>query len=336
MEENRKLYPMAFTPDCRPRGWGGETFLIADLGEKDSEVANGWLAGSTLSDVMETYLERVVGETSFDFYGTQFPVAVRQIDVRKGARLSLRLNPDDTVAAERYDCLGKTALWYVAEAGEDATVWIGFRKEVTAEEFYRRCLDGTLEVILHAVKPKAGDVFMIPPGTVHAAEGPLRLFEISESSDLFFRLHDWGAGKELHLEEAFDLIGFGGFDRTLVRHTAGGKESSEKLAECPQFAATLFRLGDPVHVFQEEADSFLLYTCIAGEALIQVPAEAAGASTKEVRLRAGESVLVPEEVEDFFLMPAAQGTRLLEVLMPHRSEADTYTGEAADVEPLED
>lgn len=330
MEENKKLYPMVFVPDCRPRSWGGETLLIADLGEKDSEIANGWLAGSTLSEVMETYLERVVGETSFDFYGTQFPVAVRLLDVRKGCRLSLRLNPDDETAAQRYDCFGKTALWYVAEAGEDALVWMGFEEEMTAEDFYRHCLDGSLEQYLHAVKPKKGDVFFIPPGTVHAAQGQIRLVEISESSDLFFRLHDWGAGKEIHLEEAFDLIGFGTFDKTLVRHTAGGKDATEKVAECSQFAVTLFRLGDPVHVFQEESDSFLLYTCVTGEAVIQVPE-----GQQQFRVRAGESILVPEEVNDFFVMPAASGTLLLETLMPHRSEADTYTGEPADVEPLE-
>ena len=70
--ENKKLYPFRFVPVTREKDWGVETTLLADLGETDSEVADGWLAGNSLSDLMQVFLERLVGESSFDFYGTQF------------------------------------------------------------------------------------------------------------------------------------------------------------------------------------------------------------------------------------------------------------------------
>lgn len=313
MEETKKLYPFRFAPVVREKDWGVETTLLADLGETDSTSLDGWLGGNTLSELMQICLERLVGETSFEFYGTQFPVAVRLLDVRPGGRVSLRLNPDDETAEQRYDAFGRTALWYVAEAGEDAVVWTGFKKDTEAEEFYRRCIDGSVEELLHATKPRRGDVFRIDPGLVHAAAGKLRIVEISEASDLFFRIHDWGAGKELHLEEAFDLVDFKAWEKGLLTRTDGGKEATQKLISIPQMEVTLFRLGNPVHVFQEESESFLLYTCVAGSALLQLPAAGDDA---QFTLHAGEVILVPEEVEEFFLIPSGQDTRLLETLIP--------------------
>lgn len=332
MPMEKKLYPLKFVPQVFEKDWGLESLLLADLGEAESEVADGWLAGNGLSDLMQTYLERLAGETSFDYYGLQFPVALRRKEIRKGRRTSLWMNPDDETAEQRYDCFGRTVLWFVEEADAEATLWLGFRKEVAADEFYRRCLDGSLEEILHAVKPRKGDAFLIPPGTVYGARGYLKLVEVSESSDLFFRIHDWGAGKEIHLEEAFDLIRFGPWDHAACFHRSeGGKDVTELLAECPQMAVTLFRVAEPVHIVQaEEADSFFLYHCLSGGALLQVPGGG------QYRVGAGECVLVPDEVEDFFIVPDGSGTRLLEVLLPARQETDGYTGDPANVEPLEE
>ena len=309
----KKLYPFRFAPVVREKDWGRETTLIADLGETDSEALEGWLAGNTLSELMQICLERLVGETSFEFYGTQFPIAVRLLDIRPGGRVSLRLNPDDETARLRYDAFGRTALWYVVEAGEDAVVWTGFRKETSAEDFYRCCIDGSVEELLHATKPRPGDVFRIDPGVVHAAAGKLRIVEIAEASDLFFRIHDWGAGKELHLEEAFDLVDFRPWEKSLLTRTGGGKEATQKLVGIPQMEVSLFRLANPVHVFQEESESFLLYTCVAGSALLQLPST--GDQT-QYTLHAGEALLVPEEVEEFFLIPSGQDTQLLETMIP--------------------
>ena len=330
MPMEKKLYPLKFVPQVCEKDWGLESLLLADLGEAESEVADGWLAGNGLSDLMQTYLERLAGETSFDYYGLQFPVALRRKEIRKGRRTSLWMNPDDETAEQRYDCFGRTVLWYVEEADAEATLWLGFQKEIAADEFYRRCLDGSLEEVLHCVKPRKGDAFLIPPGTVYGAKGHIRLLEVAESSDLYFRIYDWGAGKELHLEEAFDLIHFGPWDHAACFHRSeGGTAVTEKLAECPQMAVSLFRVDEPVHVVQaEECDSFFLYHCLSGAALIS--------SGGQVRLAEGETLLVPDDVDDFYIIPDGAGTRLLETILPPRQAFDGYTGAPADVEPLEE
>ena len=112
--EEKKLTPMRFQPERVERKWGVSEYRIADLGYIDSIALDGWLSGNSISDIMQTYLERFTGEVPFENYGTQFPVMVKWLDIK--GRTSLHVNPDDEVAEQRYDAFGKTALWYVAEA----------------------------------------------------------------------------------------------------------------------------------------------------------------------------------------------------------------------------
>ena len=107
-DQNKSLTPMKFLPDVQEMPWGTVEYKLADLGFVDSMACEGWLKGNTLSDIMQTYLERVVGETAFEWYGTQFPVLVKRLTVK--GRTSLHVNPDDETAEQRYDAFGKTAV----------------------------------------------------------------------------------------------------------------------------------------------------------------------------------------------------------------------------------
>ena len=364
--ENRMLYPMKFIPVPGLRDWGGNAMLtsfgkklcvpdgrrervltaddrvgecydVADLGYIDSMIDNGWFGGNTLSELMNTYLERVTGERAFNWYGTQFPVTVKWIDARD--RMPLRVNPDDDTAAQRYDAFGKTALWYVAEAGEDAALYLGFASEVSASDFYAKCNDGSVDELLNVVRPKKGDSFLIKPGTVYSARGVV-LVEISEASELSFVLHD-PYGGDTQLGEAFDLIDFGPFSACCgeccgdrdgdccchghehgCEHSHCGEHehcqerghddrSAVKLAVCPQFTASGIRLDDPMHIYCERFGSFLIYTCVEGEASLQTASED-GKRTEQCVLRRGETVLVPAEVPDFFIVPRDKDTFLIE------------------------
>lgn len=64
-ENERSLYPLRFEPQVTDTGWGKETLLIGDLGFAESVVVNGWLEESSLEDILETYLERVVGDNVY-------------------------------------------------------------------------------------------------------------------------------------------------------------------------------------------------------------------------------------------------------------------------------
>ena len=305
--ENKKLTPMRFLSDRKEMPWGAVEYKLADLGFIDSMASEGWLKGNNLSDIMQTYLERVVGETSFNWYGTQFPVLVKKLTVK--GRTSLHVTADDEVAEQRYDAFGKTALWYVEAAGPEAKLYLGFKDDITAADFYKACHENKVESLLHTVKPKAGESFLITPGMVHAAKD-VTLIEIAEASELWFRLHDWGSEeRELHLEEAFDLIDF---QRYRVKRDTEGKGA---IAITPQFTVNKIALTQPLKSTRDEDDTFLLYYCTRGVADIQ-------ADKVNYKMKEGDLILVPAETNEFFLLPETSDAELLEIRMDPRPEND--------------
>ena len=292
---SKKLTPLKFRPQELPMPWGSVEYRLADLGFVDSTASEGYLKGNTLSDIMQTYLERVVGEAAFDWYGTQFPVLVKRLVVK--GRNSLHVNPDDETAEQRYDAFGKTAVWYVQEAGPEACLYLGFARPVSSREFYRACMESRVEELLHQVRPVPGQLYLIPPGVVHAAKD-VTLLEIAECSELWFRLHEWGSTeRELHLEEAFDLVDLGSRidapEGEVVR--AGGA-----------FTVHSIPLTGPLRSHREGDGSYLVYVCARGSATLRE-------GETNYAMGPGELVLVPAEVTDFYLAPDSEDTLLLEV-----------------------
>lgn len=311
MQEEKKLYPFPFSE-------------IQDLGYIDSPVEGGWLAGNTISEIMEMYMDRIVGEHVFAYYGRQFPVLVRALDGAE--RTPLLVCPGDEIAEQRFDFLGKAKFWYVRDAKPGAKLYLGFREGVSAEAFYNACKEGSVEAMLNAVEPHPGDCFFIPPGLVHAALEGVSLVEIAESSPLDFRLFDWGRpfdgddfDAELTLEAAFDFIDF-------RRFTPSAKPAApqpvEKLAGCDAFTVSRIRLSDPLRVPGEELDSFRIYTCLQGGAAVQATLE--GPAPQRFPLRPGGSLLVPAELGDFLLVPDAPDTVLLETTVERRPLPDAF------------
>ncbi len=362
----KKLYPLKFIPIASRRPWGGralvdklgkefiecdedgnevtlnrdelvgESWEIADMGIEDSVIENGWLAGNTISELMETYLERVVGENVYNYFGRQFPLLVKFLDIND--KLSVQVHPDDEIAAERYDALGKSELWYVLDAQPDAKVYMGFKREVTAQEFYDRCKNGTVDEIMNVIKPEKGDVFFINPGTVHAADGGIELVEIQESSDLTFRLYDWGrehnpaTARPIHLEEAIDIIDYRPYDFGNYRkahhheHHSAEEHLVESLLDSHQFHVNKLDLADPLHIYTEQFESFIVYVCIEGAASVQVPATRPDgeAFMENYELRKGETILIPADVPDFYLVPRDRSAVLLETFVKVEEELDNY------------
>ena len=386
MVMEKKLYPLKFIPVPSRRPWGGsalvnelgkhfvevdeegnetvlgpdvligESWELADMGIEDSVVENGWLAGNTISEIMETYLERIVGENVYNHFGRQFPLLIKFLDIND--KLSVQVHPDDQVAAERYDSLGKAEIWYIMDAKPEAKMYCGFNRDITAQEFYDRCKNGTVDEVLNVITPKKGDVIFITPGTVHAADGGILIAEIQESSDMTFRLYDWGrefnpaTARKMHVEEAIDVINYNAFDPSIYRKgPLWGEESQEEdhmiqnLVECPQFSVSKVRLTDPLHIYTEQFESFIVYICLEGAASIQVPStnENGEACMDNYEFKKGETILVPADMPDFFLVPRDRETLLLEAVTRPEEEVDQYIDpeteaflEGEDYEGIED
>lgn len=360
---NKELYPLKFIPLPTKTVWGGselvtrfskelveindegeertltaedrvgESWEVADMGYQDSVVKEGWLAGNTLGELMETYLDRIVGENVYNYFGRQFPLLIKFLDIQD--RISVQVHPDDEVAAQRYDQLGKAEIWYIVDAKPGAKAYVGFKKDMTAQELYDRCNDGTIEEVLNVIHPKKGDAIHIPPGTVHAAGGGLLIAEVQESSDLTFRLYDWGrefdpaTRRQMHLEEAIDFIDYRKFDESLYIKD-DKEEMVQTIVETGRFNVTRLNLTDPLHIYTEKFESFIIYMCVNGEASIQVASE--DGKSQIYRFKAGETILVPAEMKDFILAPIDISTKILEVVTRPEVEEDEYEDYDLDID----
>ncbi len=212
--QKKKIYPFQFESMSDEHAWGKETWVLSDLGFRDSGIANGWLAGNTIGDVMETYLERIVGEEVYNFYGRQFPVMVKKLEV--AGNYGLYVCPDDIVAEERYDALGKKKLWYVLDAQEDARIYLGLKREISARDLYEKCQDGSILEEVNEIVPAAGAHYEIDPGLIHGLSGHVTIVEIAESSNMDLKIYDWGldaASCEEDLVSAIDFVELGKYCR---------------------------------------------------------------------------------------------------------------------------
>lgn len=326
MEEEKKLYPMRILPIVDEYNWGSEEFKLADLGYRDSLVAEGWLAANNISEIMDMYMDRVVGDAVFETYGRQFPFEIKYLKVK--GKLPLMVHPADELAAQRYDFLGKEKFWYVVRAGKDASLMLGWKKDTNAGEVYDKCLDGSVADILNIVAPIPGQAYRIAPGTVHAACGDIEIAEVSQSSPLDFCLCGWGEpvspdqfDENLNLVDALDFINYKKSEAATLRGTeqSGG---ALQLVKLPQFSVNKIKLIAPLKIQADAQDTPVCYLCLKGEANIEHTADAIGSVNQLIK--EGQTVLVPAEIDSYSIAPTKQGTELLEILVEPFETQDPY------------
>lgn len=325
IEEEKKLYPFRLIPIEE----GQESVQIADLGYQDTEIQNGYLAADTISEVMDMYMDRVVGEHVFHWYGRQFPILMKYIKATEA--LPLMVCPDDETAEQRWDFLGKKKMWYIVDAEPGAKLFLGFSKDVEPADFYMAVRHSDLSGMLHEVTPHKGDAFIIEPGTVHSASGGVLIAEVAESSPLDFRIFNWGRemqgdefDSQLNLDAAFDFLTYTAYKAPAAAHHHEMARVTRTVADCPEFKVTEVTLMDALHIYCDKFGCFMFYTCIRGGAVLKT---AVDGIDMEYTIGVGQSILVPSEVEDFILEPVERGALLLEAMVEKREEVDSYTHE---------
>ena len=205
--------------------WGGNR-LVTDFGFNTGldKTAEGWmlachkdgmntvdggeLNGMRLDEVIEKFgLEAVGGIDCTRF--PYFPVLIKLIDAYDN--LSIQVHPDDEYARRVENEFGKTEMWYVLDAIDDAELIYGFKEKITSDEFRQAIKNNTLLDKLNRVKVKKGDLFFIEAGTVHAIGKGALIAEIQQNSNCTYRVYDYGrVGKdgkprELHVDKAVDV-----------------------------------------------------------------------------------------------------------------------------------
>jgi len=307
-----KLYPLQFEPILKERIWGGEklkTVLNKPIASKItgeswelsavegdvSVVANGDLKGKSLTDLINEFPDALLGTKIHERFGKQFPLLFKFLDARED--LSIQVHPNDELAKKRHNSFGKTEMWYVMQADDNARIIVGFKEKSSPEEYLQSIKDNSILSILNSVQAKQGDVFFLPTGTVHAIGAGLVIAEIQQTSDITYRIYDFdrkdanGNTRELHTDLAVEAIDYNTSD-TQKQYTKNTNESNVTV-DCPYFTTNFIPLDGKDKVTRN-GDSFAVYMCVDGNFSI----EADGATFE---YKKGDTVLIPATLKEFTL-----------------------------------
>ena len=323
-----ELYPMKFKPLFKDKIWGGnrmktvlgmdysplpncgEAWVLSGVAGSGTLVSNGLLNGNELNELVEVYMEDLIGEAAFERSGDEFPLLVKFIDSNDS--LSIQVHPDDALAARRGAGNGKSEMWYILEAEPGAEIISGFNRKTDPKTYLDFLEKKKLTEILNTEKAGKGDVFYIPAGRIHALGPGLLLAEIQQTSDTTYRIYDWdrvddkGKARELHTDLALDAIDFSVPDsyRTPYRKVLN---QTVPLVDTPHFTTRILTFDKAIRKDYSVLDSFVIYVCVEG--MIRVEC---GASIEF--LGKGEVMLIPATAADVVLSPSKE-SRVLETFI---------------------
>ena len=323
------LYPFKFRAQLFHKIWGGhsiekwydyvpadyenvgEAWVMSDVEKYPTEVSNGAHSGDSLQDLLEVYMDELVGEKVYDVFGNHFPLLLKFIDATDD--LSIQVHPDDELAKKRHNSFGKTEMWYVIKAEKDAGLYSGFSQQIDADEYVKRVENNTIMDVLQRYDVHEGDVFFLPAGRVHAIGAGCFIAEIQQTSNITYRIYDYnrkdaqGNGRELHTELAKDAI-----DYTLYpdyrTHYKARTNSTVALADCKYFTTNLLDLDTIMVRDFSNLDSFVVYICMEGKASMR------DNKGNELFVQQGQTVLIPADTEVVTISPAP-GAKFMETFI---------------------
>lgn len=285
--------------------------MLSGVPGSGTRVTNGFLKGNELNELVEIYMDDLLGEAVFEKHQEEFPLLIKFIEANQW--LSIQVHPDDALARKRNLKNGKSEVWYVLNAEPGAELISGFSRRVDPHTYLEHLGKKTLTEILNREPVKPGDVFYMPAGRIHAMGPGITLAEIQQTSDTTYRLYDWnrlddqGNSRELHTELALEAIDFSVAD-SYRTHYKQSLNQTVPLTEDPHFLLNLLEMDRPLEKDLSYFDSFVIYLCTEGSLVIQY-------DNGSEMLSQGEVVLIPAFLDRISLIPTP-GARLLEVCHP--------------------
>ena len=327
------LYPFKFKPQLFHKLWGGhtiekwydhvpadyenvgESWVISDIEKYPTEVSNGPHEGDLLQDLLEVYMDDLVGGKVYEAFGNHFPLLMKFIDSEDD--LSIQVHPGDEYALEHEESMGKTEMWYVLPAKGASSIYLGWKQQMNISLIHAAIADGSLADYLQEYKVHEGDVAFIPAGTVHAMRKDTIVAEIQENSDITYRLYDYnrigndGKKRPLKLDKALQVMDFSPKNEASCVSTVPRFDGVVNLKQTPFFTTNLMALTKPAQRDYAPLDSFVAYMCVEGQCTVNALDGEADADNT-VSLRLGEAVLIPAALNDIVITPQGH-CKLLEI-----------------------
>lgn len=310
------FYPLLFKPIFKERIWGGtklkevlnKSFDGSQIGESwelttvendISVVVNGAFEGLNLNQLIEEYPTELLGVNSIQYFGNNFPLLFKFIDAKED--LSIQVHPNDALAKERHNSFGKTEMWFVMQADDNARLVVGFKDKTNKKEYQEHLENKTLVAVLNETPVKVGDAFFLETGTVHAIGAGVLIAEIQQTSDITYRLYDWdrvdsnGVGRELHTDLALDAINFEPTNTKLDYEVV--KNKSVNLVECPFFNTNILQISEKYN-WKKTKESFTVLMCTEGSFIIIM-------LHFKAEFKKGDTILIPAIIDGFEIIGEA-------------------------------
>lgn len=309
--------PFLLKPAAKDYLWGGsrlndefnkgidvhplaETWECSTHPDGQSLVASGSEIGKTLGDVLQKHPEYLGTHPLQIMSGKpELPVLIKLIDATQD--MSVQVHPDDAYALENENSLGKTEMWYVLAARKGASLVYGFNQDMDRERVQNALADGTIEKYLNRVPVRENDVFFVEAGTVHAIGAGIIMAEIQESSNLTYRLYDYGRvdknGKQrkLHVEKAMQVMNMRSSAQPrqpmrVLRYKRGC--ACELLTRCKYFQVERLLLNTDIYGlsldYKTGSNSFQILLCTEGRGFLS-------GENFSLSFSKGDCVFVPSE-----------------------------------------
>ena len=308
-----KLYPLLFEENLHTLVWGWERWEVSAVPSSTSIISNGAWKGRDLISVINEHPDAILGVKVNQRYHGQLPLLVKFIDAKKD--LSIQVHPNDEMAMREHGKMGKSEMWYIIKADEGAHLYAGFKQSITPYEYQKRVEDGTIIDVLADHQVKAGDVFYLPAGRVHAICGGILLAEVQQSSDVTYRIYDYnrpgldGKPRELHTKLAAQALDYHVEENYRTEYTDASNRAVQ-IIDTPYFDVRVMEISKPFHRNLLKYDSFIISMCIEGDCKIVIRS-----TGEELTLREGSSTLIPAAIADYDIFPQHGTTRLLDAFI---------------------
>ncbi len=317
-----ELYPLLLIPIFDERPWGvrdlrpiytrvvkepiGESWLTWE----DNRVANGPLAGRTLGELSKQYRRDLVGQAAW--YEDRFPLLTKFLFT--GAKLSVQVHPDDEQARQAGQPCGKTECWYALAAKPGAQVALGLKPGTTLDDFEQAIGEKRAEELLNWIDVHQGDMLYVAAGTVHTIGGGMILVETQQTSDITYRLYDYGRPRELHIAEGLAATRMHTNAGKVVR---GASDAPDVLVRSPFFQVEKIKLQEPLHADVTPASPHIV-VAIDGAGIVE------SQGMEAISFATGEAVVIPAAVREYAVRPQWE-LEIMRMLLPTGVVAEPTT-----------
>jgi len=300
-------------PEYRDYVWGGSRLRpgIGPTAEawvvyEHNRVSSGVFVGRTLQELVLEYKDAILGRRVVTSTGLRFPLLVKLLDSAQWLSLQVHPNDEQALNLEGADQFGKTEAWHVVEAAEGARVIGGLKPGTNRKAMEEAIISGSILDLAHYVEVLAGDTIFMPAGTIHSLGPGLLMYEVQETSDLTYRVWDWGrpqiGGRVLHIDKSLAVADPASRAKVIPLPVIPDG-SAVPLTRCPYFELSMIQSENNHLDLDTEGESFHALTVIEGSVNIR-------AGEEDLRLDKFQTTLITANTGKYMLSPISKFTML--------------------------